>query len=224
MSSISLPEPIPAILQRLNELFKTFPWASAIISGLIAGIILTLILKNDRCFFIFNGTSELGFPSIFLAVSTVALVLVTFHYAKTTAKISEESRKERKADYIQNQLEKFYTPLITNEQFWHSDYKRFFNARTTVNPSNEQDKLIKEFLDVYRRYKHFASTNLESSMSQLEDFTWSGTPDAMDIVEKETHWREYNEFKEEFSEILKEDYKRLQEELETLLLKKEDKT
>lgn len=167
-----------------------------------------------------NGAYELNFPSLVLAIATIALVLVTRSYAKTTSKILEESRKDRKANYIQNQLANFYTPLITNEQFWHSDYKRFFDARVTVNPSNEQDRLLKEFLDVYRRYKHFSSTNLESSMSKLEDFTRSGTPDAVDVVEKEKHWREYNEFKEEFSEILKEDYKRLQEELEALFLEK----
>lgn len=145
------------------------------------------------------------------------LVLLTAYYVVATFGILKESRKDRKADYIQNQLEKFYTPLITNEQFWQSDYKRFHDARINISVTNERDKMIKVFLDVFRGNKHYASSELDDSINKLENFIEHGeNPDTVDIMKKEEYFHSFREFKDEFKRLLDEDYTRLQNELKTL--------
>jgi uncharacterized membrane protein YuzA (DUF378 family) len=185
---------------------KVFP---IIFLVLLVGVILIYFL------------SEIIGPNTLEAILIFILVGITTIYAGATLRIARESRKDRTASYIQNQLAKFYTPLLTNEQFWHSNYERFYSARIQVKPSNEQDRLIKEFLDVYRRYKHYASTDLEESIYKLENYIRSGhNPSEMTPKDKEEYGKEYDEFKKEFNALLEKDYERLQEELKTLFLKK----
>lgn len=229
-----------------TEKWIPFKWAML---GAFAGYVISVFFNWVGGFFIRRKKNydmdpdEKIFPAIFLllivgviiiyklagiidpptleAILVFILVALTALYAGITLRIARGPEKNRTANYIQNQLAKFYTPLLTNEHFWASDYERFYGARIQVKPSNEQDRLIKEFSDVYRRYKHYASTDLEGSINKLENYIRSGhQPSEMTPEDKKQYEEEYDEFKKEFNALLEKDYERLQEELKTLFLKK----
>lgn len=135
---------------------------------------------------------------------TAVLAVITGIYAIDTHKILEQSRKERRIDWLERGLENFYVPIQTifnsEDSFGYNGEKRkisyIFSIEKNVNQIANYTYLAKpETRDLYLKcYKEIGDNKLEESIKEknLKDLLNNVNNDIMDYQNELDKLTKYN--------------------------------
>ena len=155
---------------------------------------------------------QFGISDILVA----GLIVVGLWYSWETRKLASDTKRNIRINFLQQVLEKFYTPLLKNPVFWktnHPEICQFWNEA----PSHESadGRLAKDFRDTVTKYSHLASKELEPALYQFEVIIRSGVEN---LEPKPNSTKDpYDAFKVEFNDALKRDYEKFVRDLSELV-------